>query len=1270
MISSPIEITKVSTMLDLLRSWSANVICLSESQTAWERHTVRESVAKELRKIDRNAGMVGSSSETATASVVKPGGTLTVWDGNWNSRIVKRESDPYKLGRWSYIEIVGKKNSKLCIYTVYRCCKGQTESTVGRTSSFSQQVTLLKLRGVKKSPQEMLLVDLQKNINEKLQEGCEILVCIDANEQMEDDKSRIKKFSMELGLIDIATARFAHPPPTFVRKKTANRIDFLLCTSVVYENIEAYGMAPLEYERTLGDHRAQYVDINTESLLGLTSIDNSSASSRRLRSTDPKCINKYIDKLRKNFKTHNIHKRMKKLVLSLKEINGMTKCQQEQYEALDRDVFRLCINAEKQIKIMRFQQHAWSPSMEAAAKTIQHWRRRQKAKKENKNNTHKLILFARSIGIEDDESKSDEDIQVEIKQAFRKLNQVKKVAREKRVEFLNGLADKYASDNMISKSQAVLELLNHEEVREMYRHIRLKIKGSTFSQLDEVWIKSSEGETRVISDNDELNEHLLRRNKDQLRQAANTPFGDGPLGKLLKADGSGDIADRILEGLPIPEAVEYDETIQAYLEGMAVSKVSILDSVKTDLTTEQYANFWKNKRETTATSPFGLHIGHFKSVVPYEDILNIHLQLLVIPFQKAYVPTRWAKTVQIMLEKDQGRPWSNRLRIIELFDSQLNAGMQIFFGKRMVDKALKEGLIHPSAYGSVPQRTAQDAVLEKILSIDMMRVKKLTGAIFDCDAKGCYDQIIPALQTIFSRRLGVPIKTARLFAMLWSVCKHHVRTRNGVSSECYYASVGAALYGIGQGNGAGPAFWLSHLVVMFYVLDTLAYGICFKTPQGDVEHRSTGMGFVDDVTLGCTEKNPIKNNDDILETDNDRTKKVCKQITSMAQHWEKMLFADGGRLELKKCYWILISWKWIRGIAVMQTNEETPWEMNLHQSEADQTVTITRQTIKAAPKVLGCHIAVDGNSEKEFGRWRTEAIRFGTKVKKAKFKRTCGEKIYPTIWIPKLRYISAPVCFTREQCETIDKKVVRHCVSASGYHKGLPRAVLYGPSLYGGTEWDTSYLLQVYEKVRFFLGHVRRNDRLGKLLVILVQTIQLVAGINDQILDTEIKWTTWVETTWITFLQTCLWEVNGRIKLECKKYKCPRKQDQFIMDIFEKEKYSEKKLLAINRCRMYLRVLTVSDLCTYDGRDIESTIWSLEKGRDSTMQWPIQIKPCKTDINIWKKAIKSLVIGSDTLRNPLGEWISKTHQTWRYMSNKNKTVLLRCENGVQKKWLG
>ena len=84
------------------------------------------------------------------------------------------------------------------------------------------------------------------------------------------------------------------------------------------------------------------------------------------------------------------------------------------------------------------------------------------------------------------------------------------------------------------------------------------------------------------------------------------------------------------------------------------------------------------------TSPFGLHIGHYKSVLENEDILEIHRNMLVLPFRHAMIPERWARTVHILLEKYQGSPWSNRLRIIELFDSQVNAGLQIIFGKSMI----------------------------------------------------------------------------------------------------------------------------------------------------------------------------------------------------------------------------------------------------------------------------------------------------------------------------------------------------------------------------------------------------------------------------------------------------------------------------------------------------------------------------------------------------------------------------------------------------------
>ena len=141
--------------------------------------------------------------------------------------------------------------------------------------------------------------------------------------------------------------------------------------------------------------------------------------------------------------------------------------------------------------------------------------------------------------------------------------------------------------------------------------------------------------------------------------------------------------------------------------------------------------------------------------------------------------------------------------------------MQICFEKHMVYKALQMGETNNSAYGSVPQRTTQDTVLEKNISLDLIRILRISGALFDCDAKVCYDRIIPVHQTVFSRRLGIPNRTAIFFATLWHGCKHFVRTSFGVSEGFFIGTLAAALYGIGQGNGAGPAFWLSHLVFMF-----------------------------------------------------------------------------------------------------------------------------------------------------------------------------------------------------------------------------------------------------------------------------------------------------------------------------------------------------------------------------------------------------------------------------------------------------------------------
>ena len=202
--------------------------------------------------------------------------------------------------------------------------------------------------------------------------------------------------------------------------------------------------------------------------------------------------------------------------------------------------------------------------------------------------------------------------------------------------------------------------------------------------------------------------------------------------------------------------MELEEVSGQYIKGLHVKDMTILDSVKKEISPEEYKAFWKKKRENTVTSPFGLHVGHYKAICEDENLLEVHRLLLCHSFLYSFVPERWSSTVQVMLEKDPGSPWIHRLRIIELFDAQVNAGFQVFVGRRMIHKAMDRDLLHESSYGSTPGCTCQEASTHKVLMTDLLRLQRKVGGIFDCDATGCYDRILPTFQACWKRIQAVP----------------------------------------------------------------------------------------------------------------------------------------------------------------------------------------------------------------------------------------------------------------------------------------------------------------------------------------------------------------------------------------------------------------------------------------------------------------------------------------------------------------------------------
>ena len=394
---------------------------------------------------------------------------------------------------------------------------GVSAKSVDSASALAQQELMIKKRDINKTPQEMFIVDLDKVLSKLINNGHEILLTVDANELWGTEGSRIYELATRNGLFDLAAEKHGGPvPPTYRRSNCARRIDYILGSEVVMRNVRALGIATEWYDPVMGDHRPQYVDIDVESMLHLNVYDIGAPTSRKLKSSNPKSVDTYIKKVKENFEIHNIFNRIESLWNELQNKVTMTEIQQNKYEAIDNDVIRLCLNAENVLKKIRNTKYVWSPSLDTAMKLVQYWTMRLRYFR-NQTKTKDIIAWGIRLGAYDKSDLSEDEVNGELSHAKMMLEKVQLKDKEKRVEFLNNLADKYAADNDLDRATAIRELMDHEETRELYRIIRLKLKGSTPPQLSEVWEMGDEGEKIVFSDHREVEDHLLHRNWTQLR---------------------------------------------------------------------------------------------------------------------------------------------------------------------------------------------------------------------------------------------------------------------------------------------------------------------------------------------------------------------------------------------------------------------------------------------------------------------------------------------------------------------------------------------------------------------------------------------------------------------------------------------------------------------------------------------------------------------------------------------------------------------------------
>ena len=132
-------------------------------------------------------------------------------------------------------------------------------------------------------------------------------------------------------------------------------------------------------------------------------------------------------------------------------------------------------------------------------------------------------------------------------------------------------------------------------------------------------------------------------------------------------------------------------------------------------------------------------------------------------------------------------------------EAELNLIRRELIARRLIANAEQHNMVPMNNSGGRKGRSAIDVVMLKYFTLGIMHMQRRNCALTDCDAKACYDRILPIVLYLTYHKMGLPINECKWLARALVTMKYQMITSYGPSETISTTTDDTPILGVGQG---------------------------------------------------------------------------------------------------------------------------------------------------------------------------------------------------------------------------------------------------------------------------------------------------------------------------------------------------------------------------------------------------------------------------------------------------------------------------------------